>query len=71
MSMNLEIIKSMVAGDERYLSTSQACMVGLALCRPDLLEKERYTAAEAWKRIDEDQLRAILDFTGAIRLIEG
>ncbi len=68
--MNLEIIKDIAAGDKRYLSTSQACMVGLALCRPDLIEGAGYTVVEAWKRIDEEQLRAILEFTGAGRLLQ-
>jgi hypothetical protein len=69
MSMNLEIIQAIAMGKERYLSTSQACMCALALCRPDLLQQDGYTVAEAWQRIDEGQLRAILEFNGAIRLI--
>lgn len=48
-----------------YLSTSQACMCAIALCRPDLLEKERITPSQAWSRINREQLDAILEFTGA------
>lgn len=64
--MNLEIIKAIASGETRYLSTSQACMCAIALCRPDLLEKERITPSQAWSRINREQLDAILEFTGVI-----
>lgn len=60
--MNLDIIQAIANGQDRYLSTSQACMCALALCRPDLLPDD-YSAADAWKRIDDGQLAAIIEFT--------
>ena len=59
--MNIEIIENIAAGEKRYLSTSQACMCALALCRPDLLPNGM-TATQAWRRIDDVQLAAILEW---------
>lgn len=59
---NLVIIKALASGQERYLSTSESCMCALALCRPDLLPNGM-TAVQAWHRIDDEQLAAILEFT--------
>lgn len=62
--MNLEIIKAIASGEPRYLSTSQSCMCAIALCRPDLVEKEHITPSQAWSRINREQLDAILEFAG-------
>jgi hypothetical protein len=39
-----------------YLSSSEACMVALALCMPEILQHQRLSAAEAWRRIDKQQM---------------
>lgn len=54
---NLEMILVYAEGGKRYLSTTQAFMVGLALCRPDLLGG--CSALDAWRRLDDEQLAAI------------
>lgn len=62
MDRNIELITEVAAGKKPYLSTSQACMVGIALCRPALLDEAKCTVKESWRRIDSDQLSAILKF---------
>lgn len=60
---NLAILKAFASsGQAGYLSTSEVCMCSLAFCRPDLLPA-MYTSTDAWKRIDDEQLAAILEFT--------
>lgn len=59
---NVRQIRSIHSGESVYMSTSQAIMVGLALCRPDLLEKANYPASDikgAWERLDDSQRAAI------------
>lgn len=60
---NIQQIRSIHKGESVYMSTSQAIMVGLALCRPDLLEKARYPVSDiegAWERLDDTQRAAIV-----------
>lgn len=60
---NIQQIRSIHKGEPVYMSTSQAIMVGLALCKPDLLENARYPASdikEAWARLDDSQRAAIV-----------
>lgn len=45
-----------------YLSESEACLVALAYCDSEVLKREKLTAAEAWKRIDAQQLKALLSW---------
>ena len=59
---NIERIQAFLIDQSIYLSTSQQIMVGLALCRPELLAKARYPASDikqAWARLDEAQRDAI------------
>jgi hypothetical protein len=60
---NIERIRYFQREGEGYASTSQKIMIGLALCRPDLLEQARYPNAEvksAWERLDDPQREAII-----------
>lgn len=60
---NVQQIRSIHEGEPVYMSTSQAIMVGLALCKPDLLEKANYPASDikgAWARLDDSQRAAIV-----------
>lgn len=60
---NVELILEYEAGRKPYLSTSQSVMVGLALCEPALLSAAGYSnARDAWKRLDAEQVAAILSF---------
>ena len=62
VQFNIRMIRACAAGEWKTdsLSTSQQVMVGLALCRPDLLATARYPdAASAWARLDGDQREAI------------
>ncbi|GGY03617.1 hypothetical protein [Paludibacterium paludis] len=46
-----------------YASTSQKIMIGLALCRHELLDSAGYPARDikiAWQRLDDNQRSAII-----------
>jgi len=62
-NMDMQRIRDAAAGRDVYLSTSQGAMVGIALCDPSYFYAGM-TAAEAWRRIDADQLAAILAYHG-------
>lgn len=62
---NIQRICAVRSGGSVYLSTSQMIMVGLALCRPELLEKANYPARDvglAWTRLDDAQRAAIVSW---------
>ncbi len=60
---NIKLILRAEAGDKSPLSTSQAIMVGLALCKPSLLKNAGYpNPRDAWNRLDDRQREAITDF---------
>lgn len=42
-----------------YLSTSESCMVGLALCDPLVFESTGYSVEEAWQTVDREQIKVI------------
>lgn len=42
-----------------YLSSSEACMVGLAMCDSLVFERNVYSVAEAWQRVDSEQIEVI------------
>lgn len=60
---NIERIRSYETNGSTYMSTSQQIMVGLALCRPDLLAQANYPASKvkaAWARLDDSQRQAVV-----------
>ena len=60
---NIERIRVFEKDGGTYLSTSQQIMVGLALCRPDLLEQANYPVPDiktAWRRLNDSQRQAII-----------
>lgn len=62
VSANVERIRLFQKNGETYLSTSQRIMVGLALCRPDLLDLAGYPPDDikaAWCRLDDAQRQAV------------
>ena len=63
LAENVDRIRTYRQTGDAYLSTSQKIMVGLALCRPDLLEQANYPAADiesAWGRLNDPQRQAII-----------
>ncbi|CAG0962298.1 hypothetical protein RHDC4_00763 [Rhodocyclaceae bacterium] len=60
---NVDLIRSYQQDPSRYLSTSQQIMVGLALCRPELLAQANFPPTHvktAWARLDDSQRQAVL-----------
>lgn len=65
LAENVDRIRSYLQDSNTYLSTSQKVMVGLALCRPDLLEQAGYPASDihsAWARLNKHQCQAIISW---------
>lgn len=63
MDINIQLILMKEKGLKPGLSTSQALMVGLALCKPSMLKAAGYSSPrEAWIRLDDSQRSAILNF---------
>lgn len=63
LAENVDRIRTYHQNGNTYLSTSQQIMVGLALCRPDLLEQANFPATEiesAWGRLNDLQRQAII-----------
>lgn len=63
LAENIDRIRTYHQNGNAYLSTSQQIMVGLALCRPDLLEQANYPSADiksAWGRLNDPQRQAII-----------
>lgn len=63
LAENVDRIRAHLQNGDTYLSTSQQIMVGLALCRPELLEQANYPAADiksAWSRLNDPQRQAII-----------
>ena len=63
IAANIKLIRAVEEGNNGYLSTSQQIMVGLALCRPELLEIARYPAdhiRQAWGRLNDEQRQAVI-----------
>lgn len=63
IAANIERIQCFHREGEGYASTSQKIMIGLALCRPDLLEQAGYPNTEvksAWARLDDPQREAVI-----------
>lgn len=61
--VNIRLILETEAGKKPYLSTSQMLMVGLALCKPNMLKNAHYpNPRDAWGRLDDCQRKAITDF---------
>lgn len=61
--INIRLILEAEAGMKPHLSTSQAIMVGLALCKPAMLKNTAYAKPrEAWSRLDDEQREAITNF---------
>ena len=44
---------------EVHLSSSEACMVGLAICDPLVFERVVDSVEEAWQRVDKEQIEVI------------
>lgn len=65
LAENIDRIRAYHQNAGAYLSTSQQIMVGLALCRPDLLEQANYPAADikaAWGRLNDPQRQAVISW---------
>lgn len=59
---NIERIQRYYQEGNAYMSTSQKIMIGLALCREELLAEAGYPASQtkaAWARLDDPQRDAI------------
>lgn len=60
---NIKLILRAEAGNKPHLSTSQAIMIGLALCKPSMLKNAGYpNPRDAWNRLDDSQRDAITGF---------
>ncbi len=62
---NVDRIRGFQQDGGRYLSTSQQIMVGLALCRADLLAQANFSASQvkaAWARLDDSQRQAVISW---------
>ena len=60
---NIARIKAFRQSGTNYLSTSQQIMVGLALCRTDLLAAANFSPSnieQAWNRLDDTQREAVV-----------
>ena len=61
--INIRLILEAEAGKKPHLSTSQMIMVGLALCKPNMLKNTCYqNPRDAWNRLDDCQRKAIINF---------
>lgn len=63
IAANIERIKCFYSEGDAYASTSQMIMIGLALCRPDLLEIAGYPNTDirsAWARLNDPQREAVV-----------
>ena len=68
VSMNVELIQAYAQGKEISVSSSQLLMIGLALCRPKLLEDARFPtldARSAWNELEDAQQKAIFNWWNA------
>lgn len=62
---NIDRIRRYQKDGSTYLSTSQQIMVGLALCRPDVLAQANFPASQiksAWARLDDAQRQAVISW---------
>lgn len=63
IASNIELIRAYHRANDGYASTSQLVMVGLALCKPELLAQANYPANDikgAWRRLDDSQRQAVI-----------
>lgn len=63
IAANITRIRAFITDEHTPLSTSQRIMVGLALCRPGLLDEAQYPTRhieQAWGRLDDAQRAAII-----------
>lgn len=63
IASNIERIRLYHQTQDGYASTSQLIMIGLALCKPELLEQAQYPANDikgAWRRLDDRQRQAVI-----------